>query len=349
MANNRKKTTRVLDALTIDVERRYPPGDPREALRFRPPPGPETVRSAATNRTMEHYEHLDHIHVRVDDGISTTYKMSALAYHNVLMSYVIRMANAEVYRYPVKANFAHIDIRKGSPTAIQHFHEFCRIFSTKRGNFDFHDLIDQCDIIEQESNAAHRATLPRDPRFVSIPLHYKSNRYFLPKHQRPCPIDGSLPDFSTVFAPGDYASNHAIEHSRPPGVRTLPDGDRPLAFRHCQPVKFNLYGPLSDQPPQAPSSSTASSASPHQKEEIQIIERHVPMKSATSPPRRLSDTNPKAVSPCRLQALLETARPPCPLPNPANSRKRKGSDKRKQVNPKRKSPDDEAPEEESRE
>ena len=101
-----------------------------DATTYRLVPGPEHLQGAAS-MSPNHYYSVDHIMLRVDDGVTMIYVIASMAYHNILMQHLIRMNQARVYRLPYKENFVHLDVRGASPTAIQHLHNYCQIFSVK--------------------------------------------------------------------------------------------------------------------------------------------------------------------------------------------------------------------------
>ena len=41
---------------------------------------------------------VDHIMLRIDDGVTMIYVIASMAYRNILMQYLIRMNQARVYR-----------------------------------------------------------------------------------------------------------------------------------------------------------------------------------------------------------------------------------------------------------
>ena len=161
---------------------------------YHPAPGPETVRSAAMVRP-EQYHTVDHIIVRVDDGVSTVYRMASFAYHNLLMQHLFRMCSAKFFRLPYRENFVHVDIRGAPPTAIRHFHNFCAIFSVNCGNYTTSDLNFQID--------RYHATgfIPPDPRFISLAMDPRTNAARQAAVQPPAPSPAPpqrAPDITSV-------------------------------------------------------------------------------------------------------------------------------------------------------
>lgn len=179
-----------------------------------PPPGPETVLSVA-NKERYQYWYLDHIMIRVDDGVSITYNVSSLAYHNVLMQHMLRMTQAKFYRLPYRENFVHIDIRSASPTATRFFHAYCQMFSTKKGDFCEKSLDFQLQVYQQQGQ------VPLDPRFVSLRLNPITNKFLnlgLIKDLNAQPLDHSSP----VLNHNNPATMVQLEEMRSPGMATLP-------------------------------------------------------------------------------------------------------------------------------
>ena len=181
-----------------------------------PTPGPETVMSAAYKDRFQ-YWYLDHIIVRVDDGICLSYNMASYAYHNVLMQHMLRMTNAKFYRLPYRENMVHIDIRSASPSAARFFHSYCQMFSAKRGDLEEGNLDFQRRLYQQTG------IVPLEPRFIAFRLSPQSNRFL---------NLGRVPDLNaTTSDHSGPVTNHPrpanmvqLEEMRLQGDATLPDG-----------------------------------------------------------------------------------------------------------------------------
>ena len=206
-----------------------------------PAPGPENVISASGKDKMQ-YWYLDHMMIRVDDGICQTYHVASHAYHNVNMQHLLRMCNARFYRLPYRENMVHVDIRDASPSANRYFHAYCQMFSAKRGAFD------ERSIGYQSQSYKRTREVPLDPRFVSLRMSPHTNPYL---DQAPPPdLNASTSDHS---CPAENYSNPArmcqLEQMRPPGVASVPTNEE---IHYAQPRPVSSFAPAGWNPASGP-------------------------------------------------------------------------------------------------
>ena len=169
-----------------------------DATTYRLVPGPEHLQGAAS-MSPNHYYSVDHIMLRIDDGVTMIYVIASMAYHNILMQHLIRMNQARVYRLPYKENFVHLDVRGASPTAIQHLHNYCQIFSVKRGNYSPLDIGFQIAVYERTK------CIPPEARFLGVRMDTRTNPYF-----EGFPATAPNPirlDFTNTFENGERFQN----------------------------------------------------------------------------------------------------------------------------------------------